>query len=275
MVRIANTGAEGERRTISGEVPARALLLADRPAQASAGRTRPREARPRTFRLGDDRYAVAMPYGAVVLFGVAEAEEERALTELVPGEARPEVLEREDGLVLLGEEEGDTVGPAGEVRLAGMDVDRLEIVADVLAKSAVLTLYEKRVAAAFDRIEPLAQALRSGTGIRAGTRDLLRHMGEVLETEHRMVGRAEVGESPDVLWEHPELAVLHRRLAQEYELAPRDRALSRKLDLISRTVATVLEMTRNERSLRVEWYIVALILIEILLTLHDKFWAGG
>lgn len=50
-------------------------------------------------------------------------------------------------------------------------------------------------------------------------------------------------------------------------------ALNRKLELISRTVATLLEVVQNKRSLRVEWYIVLLILFEIVLTLYDMFFA--
>jgi required for meiotic nuclear division protein 1 len=75
-------------------------------------------------------------------------------------------------------------------------------------------------------------------------------------------------EKPDVLWEHPELERFYARLRDDYELRERERALNRKLELISRTVATLLELIQNRRSLRVEWYIVALILFEIALTLH-------
>jgi uncharacterized Rmd1/YagE family protein len=48
-------------------------------------------------------------------------------------------------------------------------------------------------------------------------------------------------------------------------------ALERKLDLISRTAETLLELMQHKRSLRVEWYIVILIVIEILLTLYEIF----
>ncbi len=45
----------------------------------------------------------------------------------------------------------------------------------------------------------------------------------------------------------------------------------RSLDLISRTAHTVLELVSSKHSLRVEWYILVLILFEILLTLHRLF----
>ena len=61
------------------------------------------------------------------------------------------------------------------------------------------------------------------------------------------------------------------RLEDEYELRERHVALERKLDLISRTAETLLDLMQHKRSLRVEWYIVILIVIEILLTLYEIY----
>lgn len=95
----------------------------------------------------------------------------------------------------------------------------------------------------------------------------------MLLIQHKMVGHVEVLEKPDVLWDHPELERFYARLRDEYELRERERALNRKLELVSRTVATLLELIQNRRSLRVEWYIVLLILFEIALTLYGMFFA--
>lgn len=47
-------------------------------------------------------------------------------------------------------------------------------------------------------------------------------------------------------------------------------ALERKLALISKTAETFLSITRARQTLRAEWYIVILILIEIVITLTEK-----
>ena len=54
------------------------------------------------------------------------------------------------------------------------------------------------------------------------------------------------------------------RLADEYELRDRDRALDRKLDVISRTVELLLGLVQTRSSIRVEWYIALLIVAELL-----------
>jgi uncharacterized Rmd1/YagE family protein len=84
-----------------------------------------------------------------------------------------------------------------------------------------------------------------------------------------MVGRVEVQEKPDVLWDHPELERLYARLEDEYELVERSRGMERKLALINETVGTILDMVQTQRGMRLEWYIIGLIVIEIILSLGD------
>jgi len=56
-----------------------------------------------------------------------------------------------------------------------------------------------------------------------------------------------------------------------YELRERDRAIDRKLEVISRTVELLLGLLQTRSSLRVEWYIVILIVAELLLALYPLF----
>ncbi len=87
---------------------------------------------------------------------------------------------------------------------------------------------------------------------------------------HRMVGRAQVTERPDLLWDHPSLGRLWVRLEAEYELDDRSHALAEKLDLIGDTAETLLDLVQNRRTMRVEYAIVALIAFEIALSLSAR-----
>ena len=69
----------------------------------------------------------------------------------------------------------------------------------------------------------------------------------------------------------PELEQLYSRLEDEFELTERAEIIDKKLELISRTVSTTLDLLQTQRGLRVEWYIVGLIIFEICLTLYDIF----
>lgn len=224
---------------------------------------------PLTISAGARGVAVLFRYGAIVLFNVAPIEEAALLNDLAAlitqrfdePEIEEAMLRTDPGQIERGH---DSV-----ITLRAHDVDRLQLVADVLAKSVVLAHYEQTIAQAFDTIEPLAADLSRTGGSGRTSKDLLKHIGGTLLIQTKTVWRVEVTDKPDILWERPDLEILYSRLVDEYELAERHLALDRKLALITRTATTALELLQNKRSLRVEWYIVILIVIEIFISLYE------
>lgn len=87
------------------------------------------------------------------------------------------------------------------------------------------------------------------------------------------MGRVEVVDKPELLWEHPALERFYERLLDEFEIRERHVALERKLELVSRTAQTVLELLQARRSFRLEWYVVLLILLEIIISLFQIFFS--
>jgi uncharacterized Rmd1/YagE family protein len=215
--------------------------------------------------VGNEGRAVLFRYGCVVLFGVSAADERAFLDALAERVADPlPQPETEELLLRPNPERGE--GLEGEVcSVASLEPARLLVVADVLSDSVALARYEARVADAFNEIEPVARELQRTGRAPTAARDLMRHIGTSLLMEQRMVGRIEVGEKPEVLWDRPDLERLYLKLLEEYELRERQRALERKLGVVGRTAETFLELLQAKRSLRVEWYILAVIVIEILL----------
>jgi uncharacterized Rmd1/YagE family protein len=84
-----------------------------------------------------------------------------------------------------------------------------------------------------------------------------------------MVGRAQIGDKPELLWDHPRLEGLNALLEDEFEIHERLSALDRKVELAGRTERTLVDLMSARHALRVEWYIVGLIAFEIGLSLFD------
>jgi uncharacterized Rmd1/YagE family protein len=256
-------------------VSVRALLLGERIDLKGLEATQRLATNPLLISAGDAQYAALFRYGVVVLFGVNPLQEITFVDQLarLVGQAYPKRETEETRLRVdaAGEERVE----GGEIVLREVSVESLQVVADVLAKSVVLGYYEASLASAFDAVEPFALGLKGEGRTTPKDADLLRYIGDTLLIQHKMVGRVEVGEKPDVLWELPALNRLFSRLEDEYELLERRLAIDRKLELISRTVATLVDLLQDKRALRVEWYIVALIVFEIILTLYQLFFVGG
>jgi uncharacterized Rmd1/YagE family protein len=258
-------------------IQARAILLGSGLDLAALGATERTGGAPLVLELvgsltgsalpGEGRgVAVLYRSGAAVFFDVTPAGITEALRQFAPRVRQP-----------LAEAERDTevleiaVDPAGReliegntLLLADITMEKLQIVADILAKSVSLAHHERAVERQFERVEPFAADLgRSGRG----GRELLRQIGSTLLAEHQVVAGARVDDTPELLWDHPELERLWGRLRDEFEIRERSRALHDKLALISRTAETALDLLHNTRSLRLEWAVVGLIVCEILLTL--------
>jgi uncharacterized Rmd1/YagE family protein len=230
---------------------------------------------PLTVRAGERGYAVMFRYGAVVLIDMQPLEEAVFIATLSPFiNGRVDEPQSETTEIIMDAEREGRLDEQGRLMLRESRLESLQIVAHVLAKSAVLAYYEERLAAIFDRTERLAADLQYGARGPNPGQELLRQIGSVLVTQARMVGHVEVTEKPDMTWDDPKLDRLYERLSAEYELRERDLALGRKLDLIGRTAQTYFDLLQNRHGLRVEWYIVILIVIEIVLILYDMFWSA-
>jgi uncharacterized Rmd1/YagE family protein len=218
---------------------------------------------------GEAGLAVLLRYGAIVLFNLTEQEQKNYLKELRPRIESPlRKMETEDAQLYLAGKQPEGITPEG-VGVNDYSLARIQVVAIALARSVALAYYENAMASAFDLIEPLARGLEKPGGGAKRLRELLRHIGGTLLVQHKMIGRVGIQDKPDLLWDHPELERLYLHLENEYELHERNTVLERKLALINRTAETSVNLLQNRSMMRVEWYIVILIVFEVLLYVYD------
>lgn len=225
--------------------------------------------RPLTLPAGEAGMAVLFRYGAVVLFNTSETEQKNFLRDLRPRVENPlRRMETEDAQLQVVGKQPEGVMPAG-IGIADLTQARLQVVAIVLARSVALAYYESAMASAFDLIEPLARRLENAGGGGRRLRGRRRHIGGSLLVLHKMTGRVEIQDKPDLLWDHPQVERLYLRLENEYELHERNTVLERKLALIQQTAETALNLMQNRSMLRVEWCIVILIVVSVLLSVYS------
>ncbi|MGB0129440.1 MAG: RMD1 family protein [Rhodocyclaceae bacterium] len=250
---------------------ASAVMIAERIDTKALGHLPVVAQMPFMVRLPGGGVAAIFRYGALVTLGEEPGDREwllGAIAGAMSGAGDPGTEEEE--WVEIVSTDGE--GPSGEVvRMRDAGRERLQLLSEALAKATLLSFYERRAAADFDRIEPLARDLADDGKFSVNTRTLLKAVGNMLLSEHQLTGRAEVMDKPELLWENPALEGLYARLEGEFELRDRAIALERKLGTLSKTAEILVETVRHKSSHRVEWYIVALIVIEIFLTLYTDF----
>lgn len=220
-----------------------------------------------------DGVAVLFRYGVVVLFGLTDEQKESFLAEAQEHISLPHGNTETESLVIYrSKERADKVLFDG-IYIAEWKVDRLLVIADILAKSQVLSYHEQQVAKSLEAIEPISLEMQTKgypKGKRA--RQLLRSIATTLSTERNMAGQAEILDKPDFLWDAtPDLQGFFVRLEDEYELRERHSTLKGKLDLVYRTSEMMLNLMNSRHTLHVEWYIVILIVIDIAIHIFETY----
>jgi uncharacterized Rmd1/YagE family protein len=251
-------------------VLARASIIGERLSLKTLERAEPLATNPLIIRAGATGCAVLLRYGVMITFDLSSQEESDLLTTL-----RPHILEP-IAAPLSSEELLIAFRPQAKERLEGnvlwlqeCSAERLQIVAEALGKSVVLDYYETEIARIFESIKPFTIGIQGQNMHPPKEEELLSYIGGTLLIQQKMFGIVEVGEKPDPVWDHPTLDRLYLRLEDEYELRERLVILEQKLTLISKTVETSLNLLQRNSSHRVEWYIVILIVIEIVLAIYD------
>ena len=252
-------------------IPVRALQLGESLDIKGLEREDQFSANPLAFRTASGGTVALFKSGAAVFVNMTPVEEDDLIRGLGARILDP-LDDREietTQLVVKGDEE--LIGSVGVLQVKSADANRLLLVAEALAVSVALAHDERRIACAFERIDPIATSLIKGK-LHAGPQgSLLEQIGEALLIQKRLAGRVDLDEKPDVLWDHPELERFWAKLVDEYDLPARARAIERKLVVIRETADTITDLISTRTSHRLEWYIIALIGIEIALVLYTTF----
>lgn len=254
-------------------IAVRALQLGERIDVKGLEREDAFSAAPLAFRTGGEGIAVLFKSGAAVFIGMNPVDEEQLIRGLADRIIAP-LIERETEtvrLVVMPEEDA-LLSAAGDLQIKSADTTRLLLVAEALAMSVAFAYDERRLSAAFERIDSVAQSLKQRQLPPNPQGALLEQIGEALLIQQRLAARVDLDEKPDVLWDHPDLERFWARLVEEYDLPQRGRAISRKLDVIRGTADTLTDLFATRTSHRLEWYIIGLICFEIVLSLYDHFW---
>lgn len=209
-------------------------------------------------------------FGVVVFFGVSPEEQRACLDTIYPCLTETsEAIETETAHIRIVPGREEQITGDGIITLNDPSSDRLMLVATVLARSVVLAADEVRISEAFYRLDPLVSELRQNGRVALPIKEVMRHIGDVMAAQHRVVGRAQISERPDLLWDNPGLDRLYARLSAEYELIERFQVLDRKLQLIGEAADMLLDVVQEKRAVRLELAIIFLIFFEICMSILE------
>ena len=250
-------------------VQVRALLLGERLDARGLERTGATLSGVVAIAEAGEGHAFGFRWGALATIGMS-ADATLRLAERLRARVSDPLAQpvEEIAAIRLDAEEGPDT--EGVIRLQDFSVPRLAVVAEALARSALLSHQEATLERTLDHLDPVLAALRRGR-LSPSSSVMLRSIGEAIAARSRAGARVDTAAKPDLLWDHPELAALYAALADEWEIEERTEALSRKLEMIRETSETLLSLVEARRSRGLELAVVLLIAMEFATTLYGLF----
>lgn len=227
---------------------------------------------PLAFRTPAGGTVVLFKTGTAVFINMSPIAEEEMIAALEARIGEPlSEREVETAQIAVGADD-DSVTTTGVIQLKTADPERLLLVADALAGSVSMAFDERTLSGAFDRVGKVARSFKERTMPGDDRQEILEQLGEALTIQSRLAGRIGMVDKPDVLWDHPELERLWSKLIDEYDLKSRANAISQKLEVIRDSADTLGNLLSTRTSHRLELYIIALIALEIIISLVDRIW---
>lgn len=215
-----------------------------------------------------EAYLFVYSFGVLVFFNV---EGEKAMAKSFRKFVSSPIAKwpREDYTVVVGSET-DAVA-YDEVTIREFSLDKLIIIATVLAQSVALEHSEGAVDTVLHRFERINLDLERESKLRVRGKDLIKTLATTNLILQQILSRLSLLDKPDITWDVQELGVLFGHLRKMYELDDRFKAVEFKLDSIQDNSKALLSILEARRSERLEITIVILIVIEVLLFIYELF----
>lgn len=224
------------------------------------------------FHRYDEEKIFIFKFGAAVFFNVPVAEHEYYLSKLGMA-ARPAAQNTppcaENGEIteddfILNVESGATRVGFNFVTLNELELNKLQLIAQVLAQSSALELIEHEVDSFLAESEQMSTLLKNRNLLKGNRERLLQFLGGSLSARHRIVNQLSLLKEPDKTWEKEDLYFLYKELFANFEIEDRIEKIERMLQLSSQVTELLLEIVNARRAEFLEMTVIILIAIEIV-----------
>lgn len=209
--------------------------------------------------------AFLFDYGVCVLFQYEYEAEKRLIDQVRKYAVNPlEPFVEEDLEYRLGSEAGV------RIRNDLIEVDDVAeltclSLAHALAQSTKLASFESSIEETIKKTKYIPEALAKKGSISLSRTKLARERGRVYLEKSHIILQFNLLDTPEFIWEYPEVEHYYLALSRYLEIAPRATVLKNRLEVIQELLEMMADEQKHSHSSMLEWIIIILIAIEIVL----------
>lgn len=223
------------------------------------------------YQDGDDRYFFIYRFGSVIFFNVEPVRQTTIIEriKMLMGQ-KPEMLTSEEFVVEVHPDGKNEVGFERAV-LDRLTLERIELLALVLAQSTALEYFEIKVDELIRRTGDIGRDLRQKGRLASSVGAIKRFIGHCISTKQDLVASLYLLDKPDEIWNDQLLDALYRDAADMFELRDRYKTLDYKLRMIQENLELISELLQYRHANSLEIAIIILIAVEIVLFVMELF----
>lgn len=207
--------------------------------------------------------AFLFDYGVCVLFEYDYESEKRLIDQLLKFAINPrDSFVEEDLQYELSSSEGV------RIRNDLIEVDDFSeltclSLSHALAQSTKLAFFESSIEETIKKTKYIPEALAQKGTISLSRTQLARERGRVYLEKSHIILQFNLLDTPEFIWEYPELEHYYLSLSRYLEIAPRATVLKSRLEVIQELLEMMADEQKHSHSSMLEWIIIILIAIEI------------
>ena len=132
-----------------------------------------------------------------------------------------------------------------------------------LAQSTKLAFFEASIEETIKKTKYIPEALAKKGSITLNRTKLAKERGRVYLEKSHIILQFNLLDTPEFIWEYPELEHYYLALSRYLEIAPRATVLKNRLEVIQELLEMMADEQKHSHSSMLEWIIIILIAIEI------------
>lgn len=221
------------------------------------------------YQDGEASFFFMYRFGSIVFFNVEPQRQEEIIDSIRSIVGKPEIVITSEE---YGLEVNEGVKNAAKFERAVVDrltLDRIELLALVIAQSTALEHFELRVDELLAKSHTIADLLQKAGRMTRRTRSIHRFIGHCMSTNQQLVSSMYLLDKPDETWEDQVLDNLYRDASEMFELKDRYKTVDQKLRMIEGHLEIISNLLAHRKAAFLEWTIIILIAVEVVLFVYD------